>query len=206
MEELRSLLEDVTLAAHRAYANGLQRGSGGNISALLPSGGGMVVKSTGGSFADCDAQGAGWVKTGFDGTPLPGESGTPTREWRLHAALLQHVAGARAVVHCHAPHCIAWAEGHSELPQTTWHTRLKFPGPLPVLDIRAAVVPQEEMPRVLALFGATPGLPAFLLRGHGLVAVGETAVIAQHTAELAEETAQVCVLQALLKGGGSHAV
>lgn len=38
-------------AAHRAYTRGIQTGNGGNLSARADFG--MIVKSSGGSFADC---------------------------------------------------------------------------------------------------------------------------------------------------------
>ena len=44
-------------AAHRAYTRGIQTGNGGNLSARADFG--MIVKSSGGSFADCLADGTG---------------------------------------------------------------------------------------------------------------------------------------------------
>ena len=57
-----------------------------------------------------------------------------------------------------------------------------------------AVLP-EDMPRVVSLFEAHPTLPAVLLVGHGIVAVGENVLEAEHVAELVEETAQIAWLQ-----------
>ena len=196
MNEIECLYKDLTLAAHRAYERNLQSGSGGNLS--VRQGNGMIVKSSGGSFADCDAAGNGWIFVDFNGNPMAHVTGKPTREWRLHAALLRQNPTVQAVVHCHAPWSVAWAYGHRELPMVTWQCRLKLGCPLPVLAIEAAVVPEEELPRVTALFAQNPALPAFILRGHGLVAVGKSAVQAEHIAEMVEETAKIAVLQALL--------
>lgn len=158
----------------------------------------MIVKDSGRSFADCDAKGTGWVAMGFDGT-LRTEGLKPTREWRLHRFLLQNLPGAGAVVHTHSPWSIAWADSHGEIPCVTHHFELKVKHPVPVLDIPAGVVPEENMPDILALFRAQPELQAFMLRGHGIVAIGKDAVSAEHLAELIEETSQIAVLQSLMK-------
>jgi len=192
------IYRDLTVAAHRAYRRGIQTGSGGNLSARVSRADGMVVKSSGGSFADCSESGAGWVAMNFDGTLLPDQQGIPTREWLLHAAILERLPGIGGVVHCHSPWSIAWAHKHAELPMSTWHSRLKLGCPIPVLDIPAAVVPKVDMETVLRLFRDIPGLPAFILRGHGVVAVGKTATDAEHVAEMVEETAQISALQYMM--------
>lgn len=193
------IYEDLTLAAHRAYRRGLQTGSGGNMAARIPGQDAMVVKNSGGSFGDCTEAGAGWIAVDYDGQLLPGESGKPTREWLLHATLLKNLPDVGAVVHFHSPWSIAWAAGHEEIPMTTWHSQLKFGCAIPVVDVPAAVVPAERMEEILQLFRDNPKLPGFVLRGHGMVVVGKTAVAAEHAAEMVEETAQISALQAFLE-------
>ena len=80
---------------------------------------------------------------------------------------------------------------------TTWHCQLKFGTPLPVIDVKSPMVPLEEMQAIVGLFRNNPDLPAFMLVGHGVVAVGKTAVDAEHTAEMVEETAMVTVLKSI---------
>ena len=65
---------------------------------------------------------------------------------------------------------------------------MKFGVPVATLDIDAPVVPAEAMPKVVGLFEEHPTLPAFLLVGHGIVAVGKNVLAAEHVAELVEET------------------
>lgn len=196
--EYQRIYEDLTLAAQRAYRRGLQTGSGGNMAARIPGQEAMVVKNSGGSFGDCTREGAGWIAVDYAGKLLPGETGKPTREWLLHATLLRNLPEIGAVVHFHSPWSIAWADRHAEIPMTTWHSQLKFGCAIPVVDVPAAVVPEESMEEILKLFEKNPKLPGFLLRGHGMVVVGKTAVAAEHAAELVEETAQISALQALL--------
>ena len=193
----RPLYPERTRAAHRAWTRGLQTGSGGNLSARIPGEQAMIVKSAGSSLGDCNAAGKGWIAVGFDGEPLEGESGSPTKEWRLHAALLRALPETGAVVHTHSVYSISWAQKHGEIPLSTWQSRLKLKTPIPVLDVPAPVVPAESMAELLRLFEQNPALPGFVLRGHGLVALGKTALEAEHTAELIEETAHITLLERL---------
>lgn len=191
--------EDLTIAAHRAYTRGVQTGSGGNLSVRIPGEEGMIVKSSGGSFADCDTKGNGWVAMNFDGTLKKGEKGKPTREWRLHSVLLEHLEGCNAVVHTHSPYAIAWADKHKDIPLVTWHSELKIGCALPVFDVHAAVVPKKDIEIILKTLQENTNLPAIILRGHGLVVTGKNAVAAEHMAELVEETAQIAVLENMLR-------
>lgn len=194
-----SCYEDLTTAAHRAYARGLQTGSGGNLSVRIPGEAGMIVKGSGGSFADCDAKGNGWIAMNFDGTLKDGEEGKPTREWLLHSVLLENLKRCNAVVHTHSPYAIAWADRHKNIPLVTWHSELKIGCALPVFDICAAVVPEKDVKDILKVLKDNIELPAVILRGHGLVVTGKSAVDAEHMAELIEETAQIAVLESIIK-------
>lgn len=198
-DKYRSCYEELTIAAHRAYARGLQTGSGGNLSVRIPGEEGMVVKSSGGSFADCDAKGNGWIAMDFDGTLKKGEEGKPTREWVLHSVLLEHLEGCNAVVHTHSPYAIAWADRHGDIPLVTWHSELKIGCALPVFDVHAAVVPKKDAEMILKKMQENPNLPAIILKGHGLVVIGKSAVAAEHMAELVEETAQIAVLENIIR-------
>ena len=200
MSEKQKIMAAMTLAASRAYHRGLQTGSGGNLSARLPGTNLMIVKASGGSFADCDEHGAGWIVTDFDGNLAPGEKGKPTREALLHGFLYKILPAVNGIMHTHSPWSISWADAEDRLPCVTWHASLKFGcDELPVADVRAAVVPKEDFGGIEKYFKANPKLPAFILKGHGIVAVGADIVEAEHTAELVEETAQVALFTKLAK-------
>ena len=198
-DKYRACYEDLTIAAHRAYTRGLQTGSGGNLSVKIPEEHGMIVKNSGGSFADCDAKGDGWVAMNFDGTLKEGEVGKPTREWMLHGVLLEHLEDCNAVVHTHSPYTIAWADKHKDIPLVTWHSELKIGCALPVFDVHAAVVPKKDIEEILKILKENTSLPAIVLRGHGLVVTGKNAVAAEHMAELVEETAQIAFLENIIR-------
>ena len=191
------LLENLALAAHRAYSRGIQTGSGGNLSSRVGDNL-MLVKSSGGSFADCDATGNGFVLTDLDGEVQKGFPGKPTREVFLHGLMYKLRPDVSGIIHSHSPWAITWSFTKKELPMITQHLKLKFKSPIPVIDIDSPMVRPEDEEQITELFRKTSRLPAFILVGHGVVALGKDALEAEHNAELVEETAQIAVLHALM--------
>jgi L-ribulose-5-phosphate 4-epimerase len=189
----------LNLAAQRAYARGIQTGSGGNLSARDIEKGHMIVKASGGSFADCTGDGEGFVITDFSGKRVDEDGPKPTREVLLHGMLYSLSDKVGGVMHCHSPWAIAYAYNHDVLPMTTLHVKLKLGHDIPILDVDSPMLLEEHIPLVRELFEKNPKLTAFILRAHGVVAVGKDILEAEHTAELIEETAQIAVLRTLLE-------
>jgi L-ribulose-5-phosphate 4-epimerase len=195
MEQIERLTNDLIVAGKRAYKRGIQTGSGGNVSVRIPGENNrMLIKASGSSFEDSAPE--GFVVTDFDGALISG-NGKPSREALLHGYLYSLDPKIGAVVHVHAPYAIIWANKHGFLPLITWHSQLKIPADIPVLDIPAPMVRKEDFPLVKALFEKTPAIPAFILRDHGIVAFAGDALNAEHTAELIEETAQIAFFELL---------
>ena len=188
----------LNMAAQRAYARGIQTGSGGNLSARDVEAGQMIVKASGGSFADCTSEGEGFVVTKLDGARICDTDPKPTREVVLHGMLYDLLPKINGVMHCHSPWAVAYAYRHDVLPMTTQHVKLKLGHDIPILNIDSPMLLQEHVPIVRALFEENPQLTAFILRGHGVVAVGKDIIEAEHTAELVEETAQIASLREIL--------
>ena len=201
MEQEQKRLEQFALlnmAAQRAYARGIRTGSGGNLSARDVEAGQMIVKASGGSFADCTSQGEGFVVTKLDGERLCSTDPKPTREVVLHGMLYTLLPKIGGVMHCHSPWAVAYAYRHDVLPMTTQHVKLKLGHDIPILNIDSPMLLTEHVPLVRVLFEENPKLTAFILRGHGVVAIGKDIIEAEHTAELVEETAQIAFLRELL--------
>ena len=189
----REIAKELAVAAGRAYTRGIQAGSGGNVSARIPGGDLMLVKASGGSLGDCTAD--DFLITDFEGNLVEGK-GKPTREALLHGYIYRICPRVNAVVHVHAPYSIGWSQTGRDLPSTTWHAKLKLCADIPVLNVPAAMVREQDLPMVDRLFRENSELPAFILADHGIVAVGKDACGAEHTAELIEETARVALLKA----------
>lgn len=193
MNDYNRIKDEMILAASRAYTRGIQTGSGGNFSARVPGKDYMIVKSSGGSFMDATRENL--LVTDFDGKVIEGE-GRPTREALLHGYIYKIASHVNGVMHCHSPWSIGWTSTKKPLDGVTLHTQLKFGCPIHVLDVKTPMVEAKDFPLVKQLFDEIPKLPAFLLVDHGIVAVGDTVINAEHNAELVEETAMVAFLKA----------
>lgn len=192
---LNRLKDEIILAAGRAYKRGIQTGSGGNFSARVPGEALMVVKSSGGSFADADRRNL--LVTDFDGNVVLGK-GRPTREALLHGFIYNIAPDTGGIMHCHSPWSVGWAATGKPLDKVTLHTRLKFGCPIEVLDIKTPVVEKKDFVQIERLFEKNPNLPAFILADHGIVALGSGIINAEHNAQLVEETAMIAVIKSLL--------
>lgn len=194
--EVREIAEKLVIASKRAYNRGIQTGSGGNVSARIPGTETMLLKASGGSLGDCTVD--GFLVTDFEGNLIQGE-GKPTREALLHGLIYKYRPDVNAVVHVHSPYAIGWSSSKKDLPLVTWHSKLKNPAGYPTLDVHAAMVRPEDVPMVEEMFKNHPDLCAFLLADHGAVAMGKDALVAEHNAELVEETAQVAILNKIVE-------
>lgn len=205
-QEIMETAVNLVKACERAYNRKIQTGSGGNVSARIPGADLMLVKASGGSLGDCEADPEkrvikGFVAADFDGNLVEEEGlpqGKPTKEAVLHGYIYKVCPAANAVVHVHSPYAIAWSSFKKDLPLVTWHSKLKFTRSLPTINVQAAMVQGSDLPLIEEMFQNNPELTAFLLADHGAVAIGKNAIAAEHTAELIEETAQVAVLEKLL--------
>ena len=63
--------------------------------------------------------------------------------------------------------------------------------PVQCIDVKTQAVTEDELPKVFAVMDSDPETAAFILKGHGIVAVASNPVKAGQIAELIEETAQI---------------
>lgn len=192
---VKLIADELVVACKRAYNRGIQTGSGGNVSARIPGKELMLVKESGSSLGDSTAE--GFVITDFDGNIVEG-AGKPTREVFLHGLLYKLCPEVNAVVHFHAPYSIGWASTGKYLPRVTWHSKLKIPSDIPVIDIPSAMVRREDSPLIEDILRNNPKLPGFILVDHGIVAMDKDPLNALHNAELIEETAKIALLKAVI--------
>ncbi len=188
------LAEDILTAAHRFYRLQYQMSDGGNLSARIPGTPYMMVKATNVDFGSLNLETL--VVTDFEGHKVEGEA-EPSKESLLHGAIYAACPDVGAVMHCHSPYATAWAAHHDTLDFSTHHAKIKLGGHCPVLDTNSYVVPPEYFGIILEEIKKHPKMLAFLLRGHGQVAMGKTMHKAALIAELVEETAMIARLSAL---------
>ena len=178
--------------AGRAHRSGLQTGTGGNLSVRVPGTETMLIKATGGSFADL--QEADIVHADFAGRVLAGAA-KPSREIKSHVLLYQKCPDAGAIFHSHSPWAIACAARFDAVPLVTLHMEMKL-GSIPVLVSDGHA--DTQMVDDLAVFlAAHPGTRAFIHRRHGIFSLATDIGAAEMQAELVEECAKIAILEAL---------
>lgn len=193
-DPIEQLKKELLACARRAYAIGLQTGNGGNLSARLAGTDRVVIKSSGRSFGECTLDNL--VTVNLEGEMIEG-AGKPSREIRTHLAAYRLRPDVHGIFHSHSPWAIAYAEDADEIRPLALHARSKL-GVIPVLKVDGHA--DETVERAVeALLKAHPGLKAFVQARHGIFALAQTITLAEHHAELVEETAQIGWLVALQK-------
>lgn len=185
----KSARESLVAVGRRAFAMGLQRSTGGNLSLRLD-GERLLVKPSG--FALLDLTPADLLLCDLRGLVLAGQ-GKPTKELASHLAIYAADPAVGAVVHYHSPYATAYAAARKPLPLLTVHARRKL-GEVSLVD-----PPGEGSPELVAALGerfAGGGVKAALLAEHGVIAAGRDLDQAHNLAELVEESAQVAWLAA----------
>jgi len=186
--------KDIVACARRAYDIGLQTGNGGNLSSRIAGTDRIVIKPSGFSFGECTPDNL--ITVNLAGEPIEGE-GAPSRELKTHLAIYNARPDVLGIFHCHSPWAIACAEFEAEIPCVTLHAASKI-GSIPVLKVTGHA-DQILVDAVGNLLADTPGLKAFVQARHGIFGLAGSITLAEHTAELVEETAQIAWLIASRK-------
>ena len=194
MSKITGIIEDMLKTATRAYQIGLQTGNGGNLSCRVPGTDTIIIKGSGLSFGECRP--GNFVMVTMSGEVMGGE-GKPSRELLTHLSIYRLRPDVHGIFHTHSPWSIACAEDMDEIPLVTGHSRSKL-GPVPVIRKQKQAT-TDFAETVQNLLTEKPQLSAFVQSGHGIFALGNTIIDAEHHAELVEETAQIALLVSLKK-------
>lgn len=124
-----------------------------------------------------DARGEAW----------PGETGTPSSESKIHAAILAARPDVQAVVHCHAPQATILV--NAELPFLPISTEAAF---LARIGRIPFVMPGTDA-LAQAIVNALAGGWAVLMQNHGLIVAARTLRRACDITQIIERTAQIIV-------------
>lgn len=193
-DPIEQLKNELLACARRAYTLGLQTGNGGNLSARLAGTEQVVIKGSGTSFGECAVDNL--VTVNLAGEIIEGR-GKPSREIRTHLAIYRLRPDVHGIFHSHSPWAIAYAEDADEIQPLALHARSKL-GVIPVLKVDGHA--DETVERaVKALLQSQPDLKAFVQAKHGIFGLAPTITLAEHHAELVEETAQIGWLVELRK-------
>jgi len=176
-------------SARRCFDLGLQTNAGGNLSARLSSGDGIVIKPSGIGFAECSRDNLQVVH--LDGTVEP-TSFKPSKDMDFHLDLYRIRADINAIVHCHSPWATGFASAGVEIPCLTVQTIEKI-GKMPLIPLSENGGPQTEV-EISPVFRDI-SVRAAVLANHGTIGVGKTLTAAQYLAEIIEETAHIAYVR-----------
>lgn len=190
----RSEMEDIIRYSGLLYDKNLVSAAGGNVSErcgsemLITASNAPLREITPDSLVLCDLKGAVIEKN---------QHLRPSKETLFHAGVYRVRPEVRCVIHVHPAYSVVWTLQKKPLPLYTESARLKLID-VPIIP-DAAPGSQELAENVVRTVAAAPtNITAFLMEGHGILAMGGTMQECFHQAELLEDTAKIAVLQALL--------
>ncbi len=203
-----ALREALVATARQLDAQGLNRGSTGNLSVRASTNG--ITNGSADATAEGGAMASFWVtptgmpaselgagdlvRMGLDGQVIQG-AWAPSTEWPFHRAIYAARADLQAVVHLHSPHATALACLRRGLP--AFHYMVAVAGGDSVPCTPYHLFGTQALSKAVA--AAFADRNACLMANHGLVAAGTSLA---HAAKVAVEIEALCgiYLQALAVG------
>ncbi len=188
IDQLKELLADIS---RRSFHRHLIGGTGGNISARIPGTRRALVTPSGISLSDVTRDVI--IECKLDGTVVQAPEGLkPSKETSFHLGVYGLRTDINAIVHVHPPYSTAFANQGTPLPMSTVsaQVRLKM-----VPCIETALPGSPELKEfVLTAVKTNRDKNAFLMKEHGILALGPDLTAAYYTADLIEDTAFIAFL------------
>jgi ribulose-5-phosphate 4-epimerase/fuculose-1-phosphate aldolase len=117
------------------------------------------------------------LEFGLNGEPVDAKGKTPYKERFIHSEIYRARVDVNAVVHCHTPSLIPFADSSVPL-RPMYHQSAFLAAGVPVFEIRQAAgmtnMLVETAPLGAALAKALADKPAVLMRGHGAVVTADS--------------------------------
>ncbi len=193
--DLSRLKEELAEICVLAWQRRLVAGAGGNISLRIPDTDLCLVTATGVALVDVTP--AAILTVNLKGELLDAPEGCrPSKEMPMHLISYNLRPEVGAVVHVHPPHATAFAVKKHFLPLVAdgAKTRLKV---VPCVGYAPSGSPGLHR-FVEAGIKKYPQSTAFLLKNHGLLALGPNLKGALYVADLVEDTAKIALLSRLV--------
>ena len=164
---------------------GLVIWTAGNVSARVPGADLMVIKPSGVSYDDLDADAI--VVTDLHGVLVEGER-APSSDTAAHAYVYRHLPEVGGVVHTHSTYATAWAARHEPIPCVLTMIADEFGGEIPVGPF--ALIGDDSIGRGIVETLRGSRSRAVLMAGHGPFTVGKDAKDAVKAAVMLEDVAR----------------
>jgi len=157
----------------------------GNVSARVPDHDLMVIKPSGVSYDELDAD--RMVVTDLHGTLVEGEH-APSSDTAAHAHVYRHMPEVGGVVHTHSTYATAWAARGEPIPCVLTMVADEFGGDVPVGPF--ALIGDESIGEGIVSTLRSSRSRAVLMQNHGPFTVGKDARSAVKAAVLLEDVAR----------------
>src|SRR3712207_5506796 len=157
----------------------------GNVSARVPGQELMVIKPSGVSYDELDAD--AMVVCDLEGMLLEGDR-QPSSDTAAHAYVYRHMPEVGGVVHTHSTYACAWAARAEPIPCVLTMIADEFGGDIPVGPF--AMIGDDSIGRGIVETLTGSRSPAVLMQNHGPFTVGPSGKAAVKAAVMTEDVAR----------------
>jgi L-ribulose-5-phosphate 4-epimerase len=157
----------------------------GNVSARVPGTDLMVIKPSGVSYEDLNAD--SMVVCDLQGAVVDGDL-KPSSDTAAHAYVYRAMPEVGGVVHTHSPYATAWAARGEPIPCVLTAQADEFGGEIPVGPF--ALIGGDDIGRGIVETLTAHRSTAVLMRNHGVFTIGPDAKTAVKAAVMCESVAQ----------------
>jgi L-ribulose-5-phosphate 4-epimerase len=157
----------------------------GNVSARVPGQDLLVIKPSGVSYDELDAD--AMVLCDLDGTLLEGDR-QPSSDTAAHAYVYRHMPEVGGVVHTHSTYACAWSARAEPIPCVLTMIADEFGGDIPVGPF--AIIGDDSIGRGIVETLAGSRSRAVLMQNHGPFTIGADARDAVKAAVMLEDVAR----------------
>jgi L-ribulose-5-phosphate 4-epimerase len=157
----------------------------GNVSARVPGADLLVIKPSGVSYEELDAD--RMIVCDLDGTVVDGAL-SPSSDTAAHAYVYRAMPHVGGVVHTHSTYASAWAARGETIPCVLTAMADEFGGPIPVGPF--AIIGDDSIGQGIVRTLSGHRSPAVLMRNHGVFTIGADARAAVKAAVMCEDVAR----------------
>jgi len=191
---IRELSERIVKAGRELYAQGLVKGTSGNISARIPGADTFLIKPSGACMGRLEPKEL--VLVDLQGNKIRGELNV-SMETPMHSAIYRAREDVQAIVHTHPPTATAFGIAQIEILPLQIELWTRLPKGVPIIPFKApgSEALAEAVQKKIASYDAV------ILENHGIITVGTTVEAACDLNEMVEEAAKVQLSVMILTGG-----
>ncbi|SCL13639.1 L-ribulose 5-phosphate 4-epimerase [Micromonospora nigra] len=188
-EAVARLREQVATLHGELVRYGLVAWTAGNVSARVPGRDLMVIKPSGVSYDDLDAE--NMIVCDLDGVVVEGDL-SPSSDTAAHAYVYRAMSDVGGVVHTHSGYATAWAARGEAIPCHLTAQADEFGGEIPVGPF--ALIGGDDIGKGIVSTLSGHRSPAVLMRNHGVFTIGRDARAAVKAAVMCEDVARTAHL------------